>query len=465
MKQRYPSEQLAVEVTGLSEKGLGLAQYRFPDTERGKGRKLKLQIPKALPGDKLLVTVPNARGRRRATRTYDRIIEPAPSRIGGYELNGPQIGGAPLQYMNYGDQLAYKRALTQGFLADQGFDPSLVGEVWGMDDPYHYRNKLELSFSIDGDLGFFVQGDQYQIVDWQKNILAPEIFMTLKEEVQAWQKAWNLAGYEKQSKQGLLRQLLLRQGHQSGEVMVAIFAQEESAEIDQGVIEDLIQRLQVYPEIKSLMWIKNTAIADRMGADKVEVLAGRDYIRDELAGFNYRLYFDTFFQPNPLQAQRMIDLACDWADLDQDSLVIDLFCGVGSFSLPLAKRAKALVGIEIVEQSIESAKRNARDNGITNAHFIARDARHGLAEIEEEWGQADLLLLDPPRNGAGGKIMRRIGRMGLEKIIYVSCNPKTLAADLVWLRDFGYEIIKFQLIDQFPHTQHVECVVLIEKKS
>ncbi|KAA9241003.1 MULTISPECIES: 23S rRNA (uracil(1939)-C(5))-methyltransferase RlmD [Aerococcus] len=464
MKHRYPSEQLEVEVTGLSEKGLGLAEYRFPDTELGKGRKLKLQIPKALPGDKLLVTVPNARGRRRATRTYDRIIEPSPSRNGGYELNGPQVGGAPLEYMNYPDQLAYKGELTQEFLADQGFDPSLVGEVWGMDDPYHYRNKLELSFSIDGDLGFFVQGDQYQIVDWQENILAPEIFMTLKEEVQSWQKAWGLAGYEKQSKQGLLRQLLLRQGQQSGEVMVAIFAQEDAENLDSDAIQDLIQRLQAYPEIKSLMWIKNTAIADRMGADKVEVLAGRDYIRDELAGFNYRLYFDTFFQPNPTQAQKMIDLACDWAELDEDSLVIDLFCGVGSFSLPLAKRAKALVGIEIVEQSIESAKRNARDNGITNAHFIARDARHGLAEIEEEWGQADLLLLDPPRNGAGGKIMRRIGRMGLDKIIYVSCNPKSLAADLVWLREFGYEVIKFQLIDQFPHTQHVEAVVLLEKR-
>ena len=462
MKQCCPSEQLEVEVKSLNEQGLGQSSYHFPDTEKGKGRNLKLEIPKALPGDKLLVTVPNARGRKRATLTYDRVIEAAPSRIGGYELIGPQVGGAPLEFMAYEYQLKFKRELIQNFFARADFDSELVEEVWGMEDPYHYRNKIELSFSKEGELGFFAQGHQYQIVDWQKNILAPEIFMRIKETVQSWQKKWQIAGYDKKSKEGCLRQLLLRQGHQTGEVMVVIFAKEVS-DVYKEARQDLLIRMQAYDEVKSLMWIKNTEISDRMGADTIEVLAGSDYIIDELAGFHYRLYFDTFFQPNPRQAQRMIHLVSDWANLTEESRIIDLFCGVGTFSLPLAKRAKDLVGIEIVEQSIESAKRNARDNGVTNAHFIARDARHGLAEIEEEWGQANILLLDPPRNGAGGKIMRRIGRLGIDKIIYVSCNPKSLVQDLVWLREFGYKVSKVQPIDQFPHTQHVETIALIQK--
>ncbi|MDK7049861.1 23S rRNA (uracil(1939)-C(5))-methyltransferase RlmD [Aerococcus sanguinicola] len=462
-KKNYPTEQLEVEVKALDDKGMGLATYRFPDTDQGKGRKLKLRIPKALPGDRLLITVPNARGRRLACLTYDRILEAAPSRIGGYELDQAQVGGAPLEFMAYEDQLAFKQAMAQTYLADQGFDPDLVGEVWGMEDPYHYRNKIELSFSKEGALGFFAQGDQYQIVDWQDNLLAPEIFMKLKEEIQAWQEHWGLAGYDKKTKQGLLRQLLLRQGQKTGEVMLALFAKEDSSQFPEAVA-DLIWRMGAYTEVKSLMWIKNTEIADKMGADQVTVLAGRDYIRDELAGFHYRLYFDTFFQPNPSQAQRMIDLVLDWADLTDQSLVIDLFCGVGTFSLPLAQQAKALAGIEIVDQSIESAKRNARENGLDNTHFMARDARRGLTEIEDDWGQADLLLLDPPRNGAGGKVMRRIGRLGTNKIIYVSCNPKTLATDMAWLRDYGYQLSKIQLVDQFPHTQHVEAVALLEKE-
>lgn len=159
----------------------------------------------------------------------------------------------------------------------------------------------------------------------------------------------------------------------------------------------------------------------------------------------------------------MVDIALEYAGLTGFESVLDLFCGVGTFSLPLADQAKELTGIELVESSIESAKRNAKDNGLSNTRFIARDARRGLAELQDTIGKLDLILLDPPRNGAGGKIMRHIGRHQSDKIFYASCNPKTLAQDLTWLADFGYEVKTIQPVDQFPHTLHVECVVLIEK--
>lgn len=190
---------------------------------------------------------------------------------------------------------------------------------------------------------------------------------------------------------------------------------------------------------------------------------GRDYINDELNGFKYRVWPETFFQANPVQAEKLVELALEMADVNQDMRVLDLFCGVGTFSLPLAANSKELAGIEIVDMSIQSAIRNAKDNGLANTYFMTSDARKGLIELKDTWGLPDLLLLDPPRSGADGKVMRSIGRFGTDKIVYVSCAPKSLADDLVWLREFGYELVTVQPVDQFPHTTHVECVALMSR--
>ena len=143
--------------------------------------------------------------------------------------------------------------------------------------------------------------------------------------------------------------------------------------------------------------------------------------------------------------------------------MIDLFCGVGTFSLPFATRVKRLAGIEIVETSIESAKQNAEDNDVTNTYFLAKDARRGIDEVLENWGRPDVIMLDPPRSGAGGKVMRRIGRLQTDRVVYVSCNPETFAKDITWLRDFGYELKIVQPVDLFPHTVHVEVVALLSR--
>lgn len=159
----------------------------------------------------------------------------------------------------------------------------------------------------------------------------------------------------------------------------------------------------------------------------------------------------------------MVAIAMEMTEMNADMRVLDLFCGIGTFSLPFAKEAKELVGIELVEQSILSAKENAEKAGLTNTRFFASDARKGLEELKETWETPDLLILNPPRSGAGGKMMRSIGRYGSKNIIYISCNPKTLADDLQWLGDFGYEFVEAQPIDQFPHTVHVESIVLMQK--
>lgn len=463
-QDEYPTQVLDVEILRLTDHGIGVAEYYHPPVGEGSlGRKLTIFVPLTIPGDIVQVTIPNAMGRRKAQVHYDKVVKYAPTRNGEIDLSRGREGGVALQYMDYDAQLTLKESMIKDFLQEQDFNPDVVQPILGMEDPYHYRNKMELTFGADGAIGMHEQGNYNRIIDWQDSPIAPPEMLGVKRVVAQWQAHWNLPSYDKGDKSGLLRHLMLRYSHKTGEMMVALFT---TAHLDEykEVAEDLKQRLTVeYPQIESLLWIKNEEIADRTQAEATYILHGRDYIYDEMYGFRYRLWFDTFFQPNPQQAEQMVKQALEFGQVDSEMRVLDLFCGVGTFSLPFAAQAKELAGIEIVETSIESAKRNALDNNIHNTYFMAENARQGMQRLGVEWGVPDLVLLDPPRSGAGGKVMRAIARLNPERIVYVSCNPKSMAEDITWLREFGYELQAVQPIDQFPHTHHTESVALLTR--
>ncbi|MGX7107894.1 23S rRNA (uracil(1939)-C(5))-methyltransferase RlmD [Facklamia miroungae] len=462
-KEIYPTEILEVKITGLDHKGNGYARYVHPPDRGSNGKGLKLFIPNAVPGDKVRVTVPNAKGRKQAVVSFDELLEASPDRNPDIPIKEANAGGTPLISMTYPAQLAYKTQEVKDHLESQGFDPACVRPIIGMDDPTRYRNKMELTFGAEGAIGMHEQGNFTKIIDMKDSVLAPKLFVEVKEVVAEWQQDYQLSYYDKQTQTGLLRNLLLRQSFVTDELMVVIYATQAPSELSEAVA-DLSQRLsQRFYQLASLQWILHKEATERIQADETHILYGRDYIKDELNGFRYRIWPETFFQANPIQAEKLVQIALEIAQVNNQMRVLDLFCGVGTFSLPLAERAKDLAGIEIVDQSIQSAIRNARDNGLDNTFFMTSDARNGLKRIDAEWGRPDLLLLDPPRSGAGGKVMRAIGRFGTDKIIYVSCFPKSLAEDLGWLRDYGYELVSVQPVDQFPHTTHVECVVLMEK--
>lgn len=463
-KTNYPTEVLEVTIQEIDYTGHGIVRYTHAPDRGSNGKKLTLYIPNTVPGDIVKVTVDNAKGRRKARVNYDELLKAGASRNLTIPTHRSVSGGTPLQYMHYSAQLDHKENLVKKYLSEAGFDASLVQPIIGMENPNRYRNKMELTFGPDGELGMHEQGNYLSIIDMEDSIIATEVMVEIKHIISQWQKDHRLEGYSKESHSGLLRKMMMRQSFATKELMVALFVT-EAPDKHQAVIKDLVERLNSqFEDLTSVMWVENTDIADQIIVDKRHCVYGRDFIYDELGGFRYRIWFDTFFQPNPVQAEMMVEYALALAEVDTDMRVLDLFCGVGTFSLPFAKESKELAGIEIVETSIESAKRNARDNGIDNTYFLARDARKGLVELQETWGQPDLLLLDPPRGGAGGKVMRAIGRLGTDKVVYVSCNPKTLAEDLEWLKDYGYELQTVQPYDQFPHTVHVECVVLMEKK-
>lgn len=459
----HPTEILDITIEYLDESGRGVARYTHPPLEGSNGKRLTLYIGNVVPGDVVRVAVPNAKGRGKAVVDYDELLSPGPTRNLDVPTHEAVSGGTPLQYMHYKDQLTYKMDMIKGYLEKKDFDPNLVKPIIGMENPERYRNKMELSFGPNGELGMHQQGNFRRIIDLEDSILAPEIMVKVKHTVSQWQKDHELSGYHKETHTGLLRNLMMRNSFATGELMIAIFATEAPASI-QAAVDDLVARLTTeFDTLASLLWIEHATDTERIQTDAAHVLYGRDYINEELNGFRYRIWHDTFFQANPVQAEKLVELALEMADVNKDMRVLDLFCGVGTFSLPLAKNSKELAGIEIVENSILSARRNAVDNGLDNTYFMVSDARKGLVELKETWGQPDMLLLDPPRSGAGGKVMRSIGRFGTDKIVYVSCSPKSLAEDLVWLRDFGYELVTVQPVDQFPHTAHVECVVLMSR--
>ena len=456
-------ETFKTTITYIDKKGVGRAEV-WRDTGQINPKKLKLNIPHTIPGEKVKVTVENP-DRKWARVTADEILEPSAERIEAKCPHFELCGGCVFQHWHYNGQLRAKTEYVQKCFQDQGFDKSLVQDTIGTDSPWRYRNKMEFTFGSDGSLGMHEQGNFRRIIDLETCLIAGETTEATMLEISDWAKAHQLPGYNKDKHEGLLRHLMIRESYATGEVMLGVFATERPNGKLQAIADDLTNRItSKFKQVKSLIWFVNKDWADRTQAEEQFVLAGRDFIYDEMSGYRYRLWYDTFFQTNPRQAEKLVELAIELANPTESETMIDLFCGVGTFSLPFASRVKKLIGVEIVEKSIESAIRNAEDNGIHNTHFIAKDARRGFDQVIEEFGSPDLLMLDPPRSGAGGKVMRRIGRAQPNRIVYVSCNPESLAIDLKELIQFGYQIDQVQPIDLFPHTVHVETICLMSKK-
>jgi 23S rRNA (uracil1939-C5)-methyltransferase len=454
---------MVVKVNHLDNKGSGRAAT-WRKNELGNSKKLKITIPQTLPGEQVKVTVDQPERKRRKA-VAEEIIEANSERVEVPCPHFEKCGGCVWQHWSYDGQLNHKTDHVRQVIHDQGFDQNLVQKTIGMEEPWHYRNKMEFTFSSDGLLGLHEQGNWRKIIPLETCLIAGEDMVEATMAVSEWVKDHQLSGYIKDLHEGLLRHLMVRQSFATGEIMLAIFATEAPVGYLQGAVDDLVTRIRHFPKVKSLLWVENTDWADAAKAEKIHLLAGRDFIYDEMVGYRFRLWFDTFFQTNPAQAEKLVELALKLGKPNESEKMIDLFCGVGTFSLPFASRVKELAGIEIVESSIESAKRNAEDNGISNTTFLAKDARNGFAQIVESFGRPELLLLDPPRSGAGGKVMRRIGRAQPERIVYVSCNPESFAEDIKELEPFGYNLKVVQPLDLFPHTVHVELVAVLEKEA
>jgi 23S rRNA (uracil1939-C5)-methyltransferase len=431
-------ELLEVEVDSLAYGGRGVA--------RADG--FVLFVAGALPGDRVRVEVTKAKKRFGEARTVELLAAGADRIPDRCTHGGEPCPGAPWQGLPYERQLAIKSEQVGEALKRigdlEGFE---LEEIVPADEQWRYRNKLEYSFGeSDGEtaLGFHARGRWDLIVDVDDCQLASEAGNAARNKVRDWARLESIAPYDGHSRKGILRNLVVREGRRTGQIQTRLVT--SAARFTRPPVD------------------LHTAIeGDSGGTDGPTGVLGEERLREELCGLQLEMSHGAFFQTNTEMAERLYAVAADFAGLSGREKVFDLFCGIGTIGLTMATSAGEVWGLEIVPEAIEDAERNAKRNEVENIHFLAANARTGVRPLTVQAGKPDVVVVDPPRAGLSQKIVRRVIECEAKKIVYVSCNPTTLAPNAAQLAEAGYKLKRVRPVDMFPQTPHIECVALLEK--
>jgi 23S rRNA (uracil1939-C5)-methyltransferase len=421
-------------------------------------------VRRGLPGDRVRARVTKVQ-RRHAEALATEVLEPGPNRVEAPCAHYPACGGCRFQDLDYDAQAAAKEEQVEDALRRIGgiVEPSLE-PILRAEELFHYRNKLEYSFTqlTDGPtLGFHKAGRWDEVLEVERCWLTTELGNALRNAVRDWARAERLIGYDQADQTGYLRHLVVREGRNTGQVLVQLVTA-EGEKFDSGHFVDVLRR---FPEVRSIHWSVNESPAEVTNLPTT-LLWGEEAIEEELCGLRFRVRPNAFLQTNTRMAERLYEVARDFAALSGQETVYDLYCGIGTIGLVLAHDALTVWGVEVSEESVACALENADLNGITNAAFFAGNVAQSLAELRDRSGEPDVVVVDPPRAGLAGKALPRLGEIGAPRIVYVSCNPTTLAGDAKRFREeYGYDLVRAQPVDMFPHTPHVETVALLTRSD
>ena len=371
-----------------------------------------------------------------------------------------KCSGCQLQNLSYEEQLHMKQAKLIAMLGRFGH----VDEIIGMEDPTHYRNKVQSAFAMrDGKvISGVYQSATGRIVPVEHCMLEDEHATAIVATVRRLCAPFKIKPYDLRTGRGFLRHVLVRRGFVSGEIMVVMVTARGDFPSCRSFTNEL---LRCHPEITTLVWnINPTDTALLLGA-KSEVLYGEGYITDTLCGLQFRISPRSFYQVNPVQTEILYSKAREFASLTGKERVIDAYCGTGTIGLTMAHDAMEVIGVEVNRDAVKDATHNATLNGITNARFYAADAGELMTELAEAGESADVVITDPPRAGCSPRFLKSLLTLAPKRVVYVSCNPETLARDLYTLKKGGYKVAKIQPVDMFPFTAHVECVVELKRKE
>ncbi len=434
----HRGEQLELEIESLAFGGRGVA--------RSGG--YVVFVAGALPGDRVRAEVTKAKRRFAEARTVE-LLAPSADRVEDRCAHeGEPCPGAPWQGLPYERQLAQKRdQVDEALRRIGGLDGFELEEIEPALEQWRYRNKLEYSFGDrDGEpiLGFHARGRWDLIVDVEDCHLASERGNEVRNEVREWARSEAVSAYDRRGREGVLRNLAVREGRRTGQVQTRLVT--SAARFPKPPVD------------------LHTAIEGDSGStDGPTGVLGEERLREELCGLRFEMSHGAFFQTNTEMAERLYAVAAEFAGLSGGERVFDLYCGIGTIGLTMAAKAGEVWGLEIVPEAIADAERNAKRNGIENARFLAGSTRTGVRPLLEQAGKPDVVLIDPPRAGLSQKIVRRVLECEAKRIVYVSCNPTTLAPNAAQLAEAGYTLCRVKPIDMFPQTPHIECVALLEK--
>jgi 23S rRNA (uracil1939-C5)-methyltransferase len=393
------------------------------------------------------------------------VLRAGPNRVDAPCVHYPACGGCRFQDLAYEKQLEQKHAQVHDALQRLGgiADPPLNAIVPCEPEIFHYRNKVEYSFTQTPDgpaLGFHKAGRWDEVLDLEKCWLTTGVGNGVRDAVRDWAREEGLAPYSQSDNSGYLRHLVVREGRNTGQALVQLVTA-PGEHFEPGYFVDVVRR---FPEVRSVHWSINDRPAEVTNLP-TKLLWGEEWIEEEIGGLRFRVRPNAFLQTNTGMAEKLYGLAAAAAGLTGTETVWDLYCGIGTIGLTLARNALTVWGIEVSEESVACALENAELNGITNAAFFAGNVGQVVEELVERSGSPDVVVVDPPRAGLAGKALRHLGRLGAPRLVYVSCNPTTLAGDAKTLRtEYGYELLNVTPVDMFPHTPHVESVALLERR-
>jgi 23S rRNA (uracil1939-C5)-methyltransferase len=438
-------DELSLRIDSLAFGGAGVA--------RAEGGYVVF-VDGAFPGDLVRARIHQRKRSYAQARTVE-LLEPGPDRIAPLAAHP----GAPWQVLRYERQLEIKQSLLDEALRRIGrLDGFALEPIIAATEQWRYRNKLEYSFGTgaDGTLlcGFHAPGSWERIDHIEDCLLASEPANRAREQVLAFCRERGLSAFDRRSREGFLRNLVVREGRRSGELLVRLVT--STGELD-------CEGLAAAVDCHGLLWTHTDALAETSSGGRTQLLAGAPRIFERVGELELRISPEAFFQTNTEMAEVLYATIVAAASLRGWERIFDLYCGIGSIALSLAPRAASVHGLELVEDAVVDATWNARHNEIANATFHAGDVRLAVAELVARAGRPDVLVVDPPRAGLSQKIVRRVIEAAPRRIVYVSCNPTTLAPNAAQLVEAGWTLERVTAVDMFPQTPHIECVALLTR--
>lgn len=441
-----------LDITGMGFQGEGV----------GRIENFAIFVKGALKGEKVKVEIQKVQ----KNFAFGKLIEIVKS--SQYRINPicpiyESCGGCQIQHMTYEGQLEFKRERVEDVINRIGKITDVkIHNTIGMEKPLRYRNKVQLPVRREhGEvkIGFFKQGT-HDVIDVNECFIQDVVADKVVNLTREWINEYNIEPYDEANGSGIVRHIMIRKAFATGEVMVVIVTNGEKLPFKEEFIDLMVKNID---GLKSIVQNINSKITNVILGEKNILLWGQDYITDYIGKFKFRISPLSFFQVNPVQTNVLYNKALEYANLSGDEIVFDAYCGTGTISLFLAQRAKKVYGVEIVEEAIKNARENARENDVQNVEFIVGKSEEVIPKLIDKGIIPDVVVVDPPRKGCDEKLLYSIAKANPKRIVYVSCDPSTLARDLNLLDKLGYKTIEVQPVDMFPFTAHIEAVARIER--
>ena len=443
---------LEVDISDLSHEGSGVAKVDG----------FVFFVENALPGERIQMRVLKV-NKKIGFGKVENYLTKSPFRNEALDVTYLRTGIADLGHLAYEEQLRFKsKQVVDSLYKIAGISGLKVADTLGMETPYAYRNKAQVPVRrVNGllETGFF-RKNSHDLMPIEDFYIQDKEIDRLILFTRDLLRRFDIKPYDEKEETGLIRNLVVRRGHYSGQIMlVLVTTRPKIFRIDQ-MIEKIVEE---FPAVKSIIQNINDKKTNAIFGQEFHTLYGSDTITDRMLGNDYKISAQSFYQVNTQMAEKLYQTAIDFSDLTSEDVVIDAYSGIGTIGLSLAKKVKAVYGVEVIEAAVRDAQANASLNGITNAHYVAGTAEKAMENWKKEGIKPDLILVDPPRKGLTESFIKASASMQAPKITYISCNPATMARDIKLYQELGYRLEKVQPVDLFPQTHHIECVALLVK--